>query len=118
MLKDVYFVYDRETSFILSGFHMCQDSQSDGYNIFTRPYRYPEFAVKGDTCELDAVIRGSIKRGLDLKRENVVVVKVDRDCLHDMETKFIAKDFNIFKKGGSGGWTKWLNFNKVKKEIL
>jgi hypothetical protein len=77
-MTKTYFLFDSETGFILSGFDCCEDSQDDGYNLFTRPYKYPEYHFEKDHCRMDTLYREALRSGLKgLKRENLRVGVVD-----------------------------------------
>lgn len=59
-----YFVFDSETGFILSGFDCCVDKQDDGYNLYTRPYKYPEYHSKEEKCRLDTLYNDAVMEGV------------------------------------------------------
>ena len=88
MAMKTYFVYDKETGYILSGFDCCSDDHSDGYNIYNRPYSNPEFHPKNEKCRLDYLYNSSKREGLSsLKYDNMVVSVVDHP--HDVKTHFV-----------------------------
>lgn len=98
-MAKTYFVYDLETGFVLSGFDSLYDTHADGYNTFTRPYKYPEFHEKDETCRIDYLFKSARREGLKgLKYENMVVATADTlfvkctyvknpDCLNSREAR-------------------------------
>ena len=105
MAMKTYFVYDKETGYILSGFDCCSDTHNDGYNIFNRPYKYPEMHEKYDKCRLDYLYHSSKVEGLtSLKYENMIVSVVDHP--HDVKCHFVENP-NYFKsRNATRGWWK------------
>lgn len=111
MAMKTYFVFDKETGFILSGFDCCSDDHSDGYNIFTRPYTYPELHSKDDKCRMDYLYNSSRREGLkNLKRENMVVGVTDHP--QDVKCQFVENPNYFFNREATRGWWK-LNVNDV-----
>lgn len=104
-MKEVYFVYDKETGYILSGFDHCSDDHSDGYNVFNRPYKCPELHPKNEKCRLDYLYNSSKREGLDsLKYENMIVAK----CNIPFQIKYdFIENPNYFKdRNAARGWLK------------
>ena len=101
-----FFVFDSETGYILSGFDSCSDNHDDGFNIYTRPYKYPEFHESWDKCRMDAIYADSKREGLDnLKKENLRVGVIDG---FSVKQEFV-KNPNYFRdKYATDGWWKLL----------
>ena len=105
MSMKTYFVYDKETGYILSGFDCCSDDRKDGYNVFTRPYSCPEFHPKNEKCRLDYLYGVSEREGLSsLKYENMVVAVVDYP--HDVKCHFVENTNYFYSKDATRGWWK------------
>ena len=105
-----YFVFDSETGFILSGFNYCVDKQDDGYNLFTRPYKYPEHHSKDEKCRLDTLYNDAVMGGLKtLKKENLKVGVVDH--WFGIKQEFVKNPNYFFDRYASEGW--WKLMEKV-----
>ena len=103
MAMKTYFVYDKETGYILSGFDCCSDDHSDGYNIYNRPYSNPEFHPKNEKCRLDYLYNSSKREGLSsLKYDNMVVSVVDHP--HDVKTHFVKNPNYLNDRNATRGW--------------
>jgi hypothetical protein len=101
-----YFLFDSETGFILSGFDCCVDKQEDGYNLFTRPYKYPEYHAKDEKCRMDTIYNDALAGGLKtLKRENLKVGVVDRYGF-GLKQEFVKNPNYLYDKYNTRGWWK------------
>ena len=104
MAMKTYFVYDKESGYILSGFDCCSDNHADGYNIFNRPYKCPELHPKNEKCRLDYLYNSSKHDGLSsLKYENMIVSVVDYP--HNVKCHFV-KNPDYLNNNGIRGWWK------------
>lgn len=102
-----FFVYDTETKYILSGYECVEDDCSDGYNPFTRPYKYPEFHPEWDTCRMDYIHYLSKSGGLkNLKRENLRVKVVDSPFR--VKSIFVKNPHYLDSREATRGWWKLL----------
>lgn len=100
-----YFVYDKETGYIISGFDCCEDNQKDGYNIYTRPYKYPEFHPRNENCRMDYLFNSAKREGLkNLKKENLVVAVTNSP--HDVKCHFIKNPDYFNSREAVQGWWK------------
>lgn len=106
-----YFVFDSETGFILSGFDCCVDKQDDGYNLYTRPYKYPEYHSKDEKCRLDTLYNDAVMEGLKtLKKENLKVGVVDRYGF-EIKQEFVKNPNYFYDRYARKGW--WKLMEKV-----
>lgn len=108
-----WFVYDKETGYILSSLHTC-DNLDDGYNPFTRPYKYDDYCKYNETCKLDYIYNMSIKEGLtSLKKENMIVTTTDKT---NPDSEFIENENFFYDTHSCQGWWKLksyiIKFNK------
>lgn len=100
-----YFVYDKETGYIISGFDCCEDDCKDGYNVYTRPYKYKELHPKNEKCRLDYLYYSTKKEGLkSLKYENMIVSVVDHP--YDVKCHFVNNPNYLNDKYAVRGWWK------------
>jgi hypothetical protein len=105
-----YFVFDAETCCILSGFDCCDDDQSDGYNLYTRPYKYREFHPKNEKCRMDYIYNMSRRTGLQkLKYNNLKVAVVDNPFA--IKSEFVKNPHYFDSKGAICGWWKLIDRN-------
>lgn len=106
MTIKTYFVYDKDTSYILSCFDCCSDDHKDGFNIFNRPYELPEFHSKNEKCRLDYIYFLSKRSGLaSLKKENLKVGSVNYP--HDIKCHFIENpEYSLSNRNAIRGWWK------------
>ena len=106
MSLKTHFVYDKETGYILSGFDCCEDDKSDGYNIFTRPYKHPEFHPKDEKCRMDFIYNKSKRTGLpSLKYENLTAVELDGSP-NTIKQVFVKNPSCLFCEDSVRGWWK------------
>jgi hypothetical protein len=105
MAMKTYFVFDKETGYILSGFDCCSDDHKDGYNIFNRPYKCPELHPKNEKCRLDFLFNLSKREGLNnLKYSNMIVSVVDHP--HDIKCHFVENPNYLNSRYAIRGWWK------------
>ena len=108
MTMKTYFVYDKATGYILSGFDVCSDDHSDGYNIFTRHYKHPEpldLLDKNEKCRLDFIYYSSKNDGLkNLKYEGLVIAETDSSF--KINRHFVENPNYWITKGAPRGWWK------------
>lgn len=110
-----YFVYDKATDYIL-GYEVCRDDQSDGYNVFTRPYKWYEYHPIDEKCKLDYVYNLAKSGGLtELKKENLIVAVADSS--NDIKSNFVENPNYLNDKYASRGWQK-LDFDNSKIATL
>lgn len=100
-----YFVYDKETGYILSGFDCVDDNHNDGYNVFNRPYTCYELHPKNEKCRLDYLYNSSKREGLDsLKYENMIVSVVNYP--HEVKCHFVENPNYFNNRNAARGWWK------------
>ena len=103
-----YFVFDKETNFILSGFDHLVDKE-DGYNLYTRPYKYP---VGEEKCRMDYIYASSKRSGLlSLKYENLKIGVVRWSS--DITQEFVKNPRYFCNKGDVSGWWKICDFSTI-----
>lgn len=111
-----YFVYDKETGYILSGYECCSDDRADGYNVFNRPYKIKEYYPIDEKCRLDYIYNSSKRSGLrNLKKENLTVAVADH--LYDVKSNFVENPDYFYARCAARGWWK-LDFNASKINTL
>lgn len=102
---ETYFVFDSETGYILSGFDCCSDKHEDGYNVFTRPFKYPEYHSKNVRNRLDEIFNDSVKAGLhSLKKSNLRVAVVDTPF--EVKSDFVKNPDYLLSREATRGWWK------------
>lgn len=108
MSMKTYFLFDSETGFILSGFDRCDDNQDDGYNIFTRPYKHPEYHDKKDKCRMDYLYRKAVEDGLRLLDKGNLKVGVFDDSELDQEIEWVPNPEYKWPLNNKPGWWRLL----------
>ena len=104
MMK-TYFVYDKETRYILSGYECLSDDHADGYNVFNRPYCYPDCHSKDEKCSLDFLYKFAKRNGLDnLKYDNMIVAVTNYP--NDVKCHFVDNPKYFNSKNAVRGWWK------------
>lgn len=99
-----YFVYDKATGYIISGI-VCSDDQSDGYNVFTRPYKWYEYHPIDESCRLDYVYNLAKRGGItELRKENLVVAVADD--YHEVKSNFVENPNYLNIKYAPRWWQK------------
>lgn len=107
-----YFVFDAETGYILSGFDCVEDKHEDGFNTFTRPFKYPEFHPKDEKCRLDKIYKDSLIEGLkSLKYSNLKVGVVDSSFA--VKQVFVKNPHYFDSRGATNGWWKITDFQNI-----
>lgn len=102
MAYKTYFVYDKKTGYILSGYHILGE---DADNPFTKPYSCPEFHSNGDKCPLDYIFHSSIREGLkNLKYEDLVVC--ENDGHNTPRCHFVKNENYSIERYQCKGWWK------------
>jgi hypothetical protein len=105
MAMKTYFVYDKETGYILSGFDCCSDNHNDGMNVFSRPYKCTDLHPKNEKCKLDYLYNESKRKGLNsLKYENMVVSEADFP--YNVKCHFVENPNYLYDKNATKGWWK------------
>jgi hypothetical protein len=105
MEMKTYFVYDKETGYILSGFDCCVDDHKDGHNIYTRPYTCKDLHPKNENCTLDYIFNYAKQSGLtSLKYENLTVGSADHP--YDIKCEFIKNPNYLSSYKATRGWWK------------
>lgn len=104
-----YFVFDAETGYIISGIHELVDSHSDGYNIFTRPFKEENIKLfhHEGRCSLEELYKNAVRGGLkNLKLENLRVGAVELGGNPFSGQVFVENPSYWFERYAEKGWWK------------